>query len=159
MSRFGQNLRALRERAKLTQDGLAARLGFKKPTPISLWETGTTVPQPRTIEKLAAALECKPADLLVGVVTPYDTLRGSTEVVGTGGDLLRLTDAEVELVRAWRRLPTWQQQYLEEVIDAVAKYARRGKHVLVGPSSPPTPSGSAGPQSANPGRRKRRPHS
>src|SRR5262245_49891347 len=79
---FAFNLRQARERLKLTQEALAHRLGFKRTTPISQWERDENlIPEPRTIERLAAALEMSPAQLLDGVVTPLERLRGSTAVV------------------------------------------------------------------------------
>jgi len=59
-ARFGQNLRALRDRADLTQRGLAKRLGFKGPSTVSHWESGTCC---RAIDAryrlpLAGAPEC-----------------------------------------------------------------------------------------------------
>jgi transcriptional regulator with XRE-family HTH domain len=76
MSRtFGANLRRLRLLKGLTQEELMRRLGLKRHTPLSLWETGAAVPHPLTIVRIAAALRCKPAELLDGVETPYDRLR------------------------------------------------------------------------------------
>jgi len=76
MPTFGENLRAMRTRAGLTQEDLAARLEFKRTTPLSLWERGDDVPFPKTIVKLATAIGCTPADLLRDVETAYDRLRG-----------------------------------------------------------------------------------
>jgi transcriptional regulator with XRE-family HTH domain len=78
---FGANLRDIRTATGLTQEILAARLGFKRTTAISLWERSATVPEPHTIEKLARALRCAPAALLRDVITPYDALRGKVVAV------------------------------------------------------------------------------
>ena len=75
---FGANLREARTRAGLTQDALAKRLGFKRTTPISIWERSHDLPKPATITRLAAALHCSTAVLLRDVETPYDVLRGTT---------------------------------------------------------------------------------
>lgn len=77
---FGANLKAARDRAGLTQEALAERLGFKRPTAISLWERSDHLPEPDTIDKLARAIGCAAADLMRGVITPYDVLRGSVEI-------------------------------------------------------------------------------
>jgi transcriptional regulator with XRE-family HTH domain len=79
------NLREARDAAGLTQQQLAEKLGFKRTTPISLWERSPHVPEPRTIAKLAAAIGCAPAVLLRDVVTPYDALRGTTTVAAANG--------------------------------------------------------------------------
>jgi transcriptional regulator with XRE-family HTH domain len=78
---FGENLRAARVKAGITQTELAKRCGFKRQTPISLWEiTPGYLPEPQTIEKLAAALAVTTASLMRDVVTPYDELRGAIRV-------------------------------------------------------------------------------
>lgn len=58
-----------------------ARLGLKRQAPISLWETGDTLPKPESIVRMAAALHCRAADLLEGVETPYDRLRAGKGLV------------------------------------------------------------------------------
>jgi transcriptional regulator with XRE-family HTH domain len=152
MSRFGLNLRALRERAGLTQEALARRMQQKKPAPISLWETGESIPSPKTIERLAKALDCTTMDLLVGVITPYDALRGSTEVLGEIGNV-RLTDAEADLVRLWRKVPAEQRPAIVQLIQAVARYGRRRQPVS---GSPPAAPVSPSPPADQPVTRKRR---
>lgn len=122
MTRFGQNLRALRERAGLTQEELAARLQYKGQAPLSLLETGAKIPTPKTIIKLAHALDCTSADLLVGVVTPYDELRGSTAPTAAPREELRLSERERGVVKNLRKLREDEQAHLAGVIAAVAKY-------------------------------------
>jgi transcriptional regulator with XRE-family HTH domain len=61
--RFGWNLRIARQRAGLTQQDLADRLGIKQ-SGISLWERGLCVPKPASIARLAKALEIEPSELL-----------------------------------------------------------------------------------------------
>lgn len=51
------------------------RIGLKRQTPISLWETEGILPKPQTIEKIARALGCRTSELLEDVATPYDLLR------------------------------------------------------------------------------------
>jgi transcriptional regulator with XRE-family HTH domain len=96
---FGANLRAAREAAGLTQDALAKKLDYKRPTPISLWERGGVLPEPRSIEAVAEALDVAPAVLMRGVITPYDRLRGSVE---TAPPAERRTSKDSVLVR-WTR--------------------------------------------------------
>lgn len=53
---LGGRLKAAREKADLTQDGAAAKLGLKKQT-ISSWENGRNVPDAITLGKLAHIYE------------------------------------------------------------------------------------------------------
>src|SRR5688572_18499143 len=114
--RFGQNLRALRERAGLTQRALARRLGFTGPSTVSHWEGGGILPAPTTITTLATALRCSTTDLLSGVVTPYDALRGLQELPSQG---LLLSDDETRIVLAWRALdPVFKTTLRDTVLPA-----------------------------------------
>jgi transcriptional regulator with XRE-family HTH domain len=72
---FGQNLKRIREAKGVTQEALMGRLGLKRPTPISLWESRPTLPKAATIVRIAKALGCAPRDLLDEVETDYDRLR------------------------------------------------------------------------------------
>ena len=78
---FGENLRRFRLRRGYTQAELAHLIGLRRPAPVSLWETGTGLPRPETIIRMAAALECTPAELLLDVETPYDRLRAGKGTV------------------------------------------------------------------------------
>jgi transcriptional regulator with XRE-family HTH domain len=126
MSRFGENLRALRTRAKLNQGELGKRLGLTHQSTISLWETGKIkLPDVDMMRKIADVLHCQPADLLVGVVTPLDMLRGSTLPLSDRPSDVQLTDAEIELIRLWRRMSPASQQHLRGVIELLAHRRRR----------------------------------
>lgn len=116
MSRFGQNLRAAREAAGLTQEQLKQRLGFKRTTPLSIWERGHKVPGPKVIDKLATAIGCTTAVLMQGVVTPYDRLRGSIAAV----DDLRVLDEDREMYRHWRTFPAIVRRRWTEAFAALA---------------------------------------
>lgn len=73
---FGARFRVLRKRAKLTQEGAAARLGYKRPAPVSLIERhNRKVPKIKTILKYAHALGCLPSEFMEDVETEYDRLR------------------------------------------------------------------------------------
>lgn len=66
----------LRNRARLTQEEVARRLGHKRPAPVSLIERpNDKVPKAKTIVRYAKALECQPRELLEDVETEYDRLR------------------------------------------------------------------------------------
>jgi transcriptional regulator with XRE-family HTH domain len=60
---FGERLRELRLKRKLTQSEVAARSGLLQHH-ISQLENGVGMPTLATILKLAAAIGCKPTDLL-----------------------------------------------------------------------------------------------
>jgi transcriptional regulator with XRE-family HTH domain len=60
---LGSNLRAAREKLRLTQEELGARSGVH-PTEISRMEAGKRDPQVSTLLKLAEALEIPPGQLL-----------------------------------------------------------------------------------------------
>lgn len=74
---FGENLRALRERANMTQEDVMRALNLKRSAPVSLMEgmRGPKVPRPATIKKVAAAVQAEPWELLEGVVTEIDRLK------------------------------------------------------------------------------------
>lgn len=72
---FGQNLKRIREREGITQEELMRRLHLKRPTPISLWETGSILPRAQTIVRIADALKAQPREFLEDVETEYDRLR------------------------------------------------------------------------------------
>jgi len=75
---FGQNLARLRKRVGISQEELARRIGVKRSAQISHWETGRRKPEPRTLTRLAAALDCEPWEFLKGVKTDYDALRATS---------------------------------------------------------------------------------
>jgi transcriptional regulator with XRE-family HTH domain len=124
--RFGQNLRALRERAGLTQRGLAKRLGFSGPSTVSHWEGGDALPSPHTMTKLAAALRCSTAELLAGVVSPYEALRGVQELPAS--DPL-LSEDETRIIAMYREcsvdFKTAIRDTLLPVFVDVTKFQRR----------------------------------
>lgn len=160
MSRFGQNLRALRERAGLTQEQLARKLGYLRQSPVSQWETGKVeLPEADTVVRLAKELGCATTDLMRGVVTPWDAVRGSTDIPTASHEDIRLTDDEVALVRLWRRLPEGQRHSLYWVIEASVHHARRRQRGKTRPSLPPNTSPPAAAPPDTPGRRKPKPRS
>jgi transcriptional regulator with XRE-family HTH domain len=60
---FARRLQALRERAGLTQEGLAARCGLNR-THVYFLEQKQRSPKLETLEKLARGLQVQPRDLL-----------------------------------------------------------------------------------------------
>lgn len=71
--RFGENLRRLREQAKLQSNELARAVKVKPPT-MSKWEGLRKPPATATILKLAKALNCSVDDLLQGLDSEYDAV-------------------------------------------------------------------------------------
>ena len=62
MASFADNLKFFRKKLKLTQQQLAERSGLVTSV-ITRYETGGAVPRPKSIEKLAKALEVEPSEL------------------------------------------------------------------------------------------------
>jgi transcriptional regulator with XRE-family HTH domain len=60
---LGKNLRAARQRLELTQEQVAERSGVQAGE-VSRIERGLRDPQVSTLEKLAAAVEMRPGELL-----------------------------------------------------------------------------------------------
>ena len=65
MNAVGKNLKALRQRAGLTQDALAERLHVTRQA-VSSWETGKTQPDIETLTALAEALDADVRELIYG---------------------------------------------------------------------------------------------
>lgn len=63
MGDLGENLRAARKRLKLTQEQVAERSGVHA-TEVSRIEAGKRDPKVSTLERLAAAVEVAPGQLL-----------------------------------------------------------------------------------------------
>ena len=63
MGDLGKNLRAARQRLELTQEQVAERSGVQAGE-VSRIERGLRDPQVSTLEKLAAAVEMRPGELL-----------------------------------------------------------------------------------------------
>jgi len=97
----GGNMRREREARHLTLETVAKRLKLERAAPLSTFERSAHVPKADTIIKYALAIGCSAADLLAGVVTDYDELRGSTEptAVTTSTDGLRLTQTQKRILR------------------------------------------------------------
>jgi transcriptional regulator with XRE-family HTH domain len=72
---FGENLRACRKRAGITQEELGQRASLHR-TEIGLLERGVRVPRIDTLIKLASALSIPSADLLVGISWEPDSIQG-----------------------------------------------------------------------------------
>jgi transcriptional regulator with XRE-family HTH domain len=74
----GENFRRIRTDKKITQEQIYKRLGFRRPSNVSLLETSKRLPTPATIRKMAKAVHCETWELLENVQTPHDELRRST---------------------------------------------------------------------------------
>jgi transcriptional regulator with XRE-family HTH domain len=72
----GQNFKRIREAKKLKQEELSKKLGYKRASNVSLIENSARLPEPATIRRMAAVLGCSTSELLDGVETEYDRLRG-----------------------------------------------------------------------------------
>ena len=100
----GDNLRRVREHADITQTDLAARMGTRANW-ISLLERSTDLPSPETVKRLSEALGVLPSELLAGVLTPWDILRGTTTPVPAKGAASTRDDRDADaLLAGWGRL-------------------------------------------------------
>lgn len=116
---FGANLKAARMAAGLTQEALAERLGFKRASPLSIWETGAKMPGPKTIIKLAGAIGCDTTRLMNGVVSPYDQLRSGLSNDGGGP----ITEQERRLLHVFRKLSPAVRGRMLAFVDAASETA------------------------------------
>jgi len=79
---YGQNFKRLRLHAEMSQEAVAAKLGYKKDRSgnVSSLESGSRgLPKPATVRDHAKALGVEPWQLMEGVVTEYDALRSVPE--------------------------------------------------------------------------------
>jgi transcriptional regulator with XRE-family HTH domain len=63
---IGYNIRSARGAAKLSQSALATRLGVTQAS-VSLWETGSRVPNVEVLRRIAVSLGCSLNVLLRGL--------------------------------------------------------------------------------------------
>ena len=69
---FGKRLRDLRYEREMTQDQLAAKLGYKSFSSIQKWEEGNSTPPYSTLCKIAELFGVSVAYLMDGQETFYD---------------------------------------------------------------------------------------
>lgn len=124
---FGDNLARERKRRGITQVQLAEWLAVKQ-AQVSAWEKGRRLPSAGSIERIAKALSrvtpCPAADLLAGVLTEYDRLRGSTVPLAPApvGDVL--TPNETRAVTFVRGIPEAQQPVFLDGFEALGQTFR-----------------------------------
>ena len=114
---FGERLRALRLQTHLTQQAVADHLQIHR-TAYTKYETGVVTPDHQGLISLAA---------LYGVTVDYLLGREDGEVIVTdnGGEKMRLSLQEQQLLQLFRQLGYAEQQ---EVVQQVQKsYAARKK--------------------------------
>lgn len=75
---FHENLRFLRKKKGLSQEGLAVRLNIVRQT-VSKWEKGLSVPDADLLVKLADVLEVSVAELLNGNIPDSEDRNGLAE--------------------------------------------------------------------------------
>lgn len=141
---FGENLRRARNAKGLTQEAVAARLGFKRTTPISIWERGAKLPGPKTIVKLAAAIGCQPEELMAGVITPYDAIRGGNNRTAPKNAEDLLTDDDRQWLRLGRALPLELRRRYASTLAALIRAIRAAVDPRPPTGSPARPGRRAG---------------
>lgn len=126
---FGENLRRIRENRKpkkMTLKELADALGIAEPSNLSTLENGDRLPEPETIVRYAEALGCSPADLLEGVVTDYDRLRGGKPLGPEQLDEAPSIPGARELLREWARLTGAQRDALLQMMKVLPRESGAG---------------------------------
>jgi transcriptional regulator with XRE-family HTH domain len=88
---FGENLKRLRDARGWSQEALARKLNQKRPGTVQSWEKARRAPRMRSLQRLAAALECDVTELLDGVNAVYGPIEdaGLTRTVRRGLKLLQ----------------------------------------------------------------------
>ena len=71
--KFGENLYALRKNAKMSQEGLAEKVGVSRQS-VSKWENGEAYPEMDNILKLCKIFHCKINDLVHDDIQDIDSL-------------------------------------------------------------------------------------
>lgn len=115
MATVGDNLRRLRLQRGWTQAQLARRLGTTSSYAAQLERRVDTV-SPKAITQIAKALRIEPGELLAGVITEYDRLRGAVEPTPTRGPVQSDVEAEL-LLKRWRRMDGTSRKILLELAE------------------------------------------
>jgi transcriptional regulator with XRE-family HTH domain len=110
-SPLGERIAALRERAGLSQDQLAQKVGSNQKT-VAYWERRAVALKPSQIEAVANALGCTPEEIL-GLAAPKE--RGA----GPVGKARQVFERVSKLPRAT------QQRILANVEDSLTAYEAR----------------------------------
>lgn len=115
---FGDNVRRLRQRARLNSAQLAETVGVTRPV-VSKWEKNRTgLPETPTLFRIAKALRCTVEELLEGIDEEYDRIRrdlgrhdGDQEsgLPPDAGGSYDATEAGVELSALRARLTQYEE--------------------------------------------------
>ena len=109
MSGFSERLKAARQQLDLTQEQLADELHVTKAS-ISAWENDREAPRFSLLPRLRLVLGTSLDALLCGV----DEGKASTPAEHA---ISTRTDAEVRLLKAYRKLPAKRRKALLEMLD------------------------------------------
>lgn len=112
---FGRRMKAARKRADLTQDKLAEKFGITK-SAVSQWESGSTLPDIRSVIALCRASQGNSADEIL-----------------LGEAALRVSTEERQLLQLMRELPPAFRLALNEHINKQWELAYPDR---VGPGNP-----------------------
>lgn len=118
----GEQIKAARKRAGLTQMELSARLGNTSNSTVAQWETGTRTPGMRSIAALAKALGCPASELVCDEENAPRAVEPMREIVEK--ERLRWKARVYEKIRAnefdsaWDKLAVLQGvEFLAEALD------------------------------------------
>lgn len=104
---FGKRLRDLRYEREMTQDQLAAKLGYKSFSSIQKWEEGNSTPPYSTLCKIAELFGVSVAYLMDGQETFYDYKDESDNRIiktDTSAETVNTVLREAELLQNYRDL-------------------------------------------------------
>lgn len=111
---MGDNVRRLRMERRWTQEQLARRLRATSSYVGQLERTEEL--RPKAIERIAKAFNVNASELLAGVVTEYDRIRGASEPTPQRGELRRDEEAE-QLLSRWNRMDAAGRKLLLDLAD------------------------------------------
>lgn len=112
MGSIGENIKYFREKAGLSQNQLAHRIG-KARSSISQYESGKITPRMGAIEDIARALGCTKLDL-IGSYVEYHLMKMPITPLDA------LTDEERRLLDAFRRLDASARQMALAAVEGMA---------------------------------------
>jgi transcriptional regulator with XRE-family HTH domain len=137
---FGERLKELRDRRRLTQDGLASQVGVSRQT-ISNWETGTSAPNAVDLPPLARALRLTIAELYEDLPLEGPRAPGGRQQTGPSLDKVNV-GGRVDDLRPLdtARLPIYRWGSLGDPRDHMSApdpdrmdYPPLGRESLIGP--------------------------
>lgn len=111
MAGFPERFKAARLRLGLTQEQLGFELDLTKAS-VSAWENGREAPSFRLLPQIRAILEVSLDELICG-----DQAARDSAAPGAEPGISTRSEAEVQLLKAYRRLPARRRKALLDMLD------------------------------------------